>query len=675
MSLKWTFQIRWETQVGNVNRLLFKDERDPIFSLPDSSEVAELDSLLWQGWKAFTCGKQPDWIRQSILQSWLRSLKRNIDPESFSYITPTPEVLAEILDRNAEMIAVSRSIMENLLAYNPDGHINLTDAQGVTLCFCGADLTPVGSILSEDVLGTNCTARCLIEERLVYVLSGENWKLDLRNRHRQCAAAPVRDENGKLIGVLTLTATPDNFNAHTLGTVQAAAETIGQQLLLRHLLAEQQSILETLNEGVIVCDRNGCIKTLNRYARQIFCNLDPEAGPIDVLLRPQDVSLLTMPFCNDRELLFMPAGMEPVSCLISLMPAPDGGRVLSLRENQRIRAITRQVMGVSASYTFEMIRGHSLRMQQAMQKAKASSRTDSTVLLNGESGTGKELFAQAIHNASPRQQEPFVALNCGALPRDLVQSELFGYVDGAFTGSRRGGSAGKFELADGGTLFLDEIGEMPLEAQTSLLRVLQESEVVRIGAAYPVKVNVRIIAATHCNLSDAVEKGAFRRDLYYRLNVISLEIPPLRERREDIPGLVNTFIQALCNRLKRIAPEVSMEAMTCLQAWQWPGNVRELENLVERMVNLCEGLEISLKDLPDEIVQARKTTLPDSVHSSLHENERQHVLQVLNDHNGNMRQSAHSLGISRTALYNKINQWQIDLSSLRRGKALPERIY
>ncbi|MDN8543913.1 sigma-54-dependent Fis family transcriptional regulator [Erwinia sp. ACCC 02193] len=655
----------------NLSRLPFKDESDPIFSLPDSTEVTEWDSLLWQGWHSFTGGKQPGWMRQSILHSWQRSRALNIDPETFSYISPSPDELAAILEQNAEMIQVARSIMENLLAYNPDGHINLTDADGVTLYYCGADLTPVGSILREEVLGTNCTARCLIEQRLVYVLSGENWKLDLRRRHRQCAAAPVRDKNGKLAGVLTLTATPDKFNTHTLGTVQAAAETIGQQLQLRHLLAEQQSILETLNEGVIVCDRHGSIKTLNRYARQIFCGLDPEAGSIDALLRPQDVSLLSLPFCNDRELLFMPGGKEPVSCLVSLMPAPDGGRVLSLRENQRIRAITRRVMGVSASYTFDMIRGYSLPLQQAIQQARASSRTDSTVLLTGESGTGKELFAQAIHNAGPRQQEPFVALNCGALPRDLVQSELFGYADGAFTGSRRGGSAGKFELADGGTLFLDEIGEMPLEAQTSLLRVIQESEVVRIGAAHPLKVNVRIIAATHCNLSDAVEKGAFRRDLYYRLNVVSLNIPPLRERREDIPGLVNTFIQALCNRLKRIAPAVSPQAMACLQAWQWPGNVRELENLVERMVNLCEGMEISQQDLPEEMRQGDPVAQPASGQASLHEKERQHVLEVLSANKGNMRQSARLLGISRTALYNKLNQWQVDLIALRKNMRSP----
>lgn len=647
---------------------LLSDESDAIFSVPDRAEADHWDALLWQSWQRFERGERPSTLRPSILQSWQRSQQRAIDPHNFIYTAPPASDLAAILEHNAELILVARSIMENLLAYNPDGHINLTDAQGVTLHFCGADLTPVGSILREDVLGTNCTARCLIEQRLVYVLSGENWKLDLRKRRRQCAAAPVRDASGQLTGVLTLTATPDNFNAHTLGTVQAAAEAIGQQLTLRRLLAEQQSILETLNEGVIVCSKQGRIKTLNRYARQIFSGLDPQEMPIDELLRPQSGSLLTMPFCNDRELQFMPEGLAPLSCLISLMPAPDGGRVLSLRENQRIRAITRRVMGVSASYTFEMIRGNAPRIQQVIQKARASSRGDSTVLLSGESGTGKELFAQAIHNASSRQQEAFIALNCGALPRDLVQSELFGYADGAFTGSRRGGSAGKFELADGGTLFLDEIGEMPLEAQTSLLRVLQESEVLRIGAAQPVKVNVRIIAATHCNLLDAVEKGAFRRDLYYRLNVIFLEIPPLRERREDIPELVNTFIQALCTRLKRIPPAVTPEAMACLQAWTWPGNVRELENVIERVVNLCEGLEITPADLPESIPASQTTNLhqDEDVPSSLQNMERAWIMQVIDEQKGNLRQSAQKLGMSRTALYNKLNAWNVDYRAFRK---------
>ncbi|MBK5016354.1 sigma-54-dependent Fis family transcriptional regulator [Pantoea sp. S62] len=642
-----------------------KEESDAIFSLPDGSDAAQWETQLVRGWQAFIQGEKPHWIRRSILQSWARSREHHIDPTHFCYTPVAPSELAAILSHHSELIAVAHSVMENLLAYNPDGHINLTDAQGVVLSFCGSDLTPVGSVLREEILGTNCTARCLREQRLVYVLSGENWKIALRKRNRQCAAAPIRDASGQMTGVLTLTATPDNFNAHTLGTVQAAAEAIGQQLTLRRLLAEQQSILENLNEGVVVCDREGRIKTLNRYARQIFAGLDAGNASIDQLLQPQSGSLLTLPCCNDREMIFRPDGRHSVSCLVSLMPAPDGGRILSLRENQRIRAITRRVLGVSASYTFDMIRGQAPTLQQALQDARASSRSDSTVLLTGESGTGKELFAQAIHNASSRANESFVAVNCGALPRDLVQSELFGYVDGAFTGSRRGGSAGKFELADGGTLFLDEIGEMPLEAQTSLLRVLQESEVLRIGAAYPVKVDVRIIAATHCDLQSAVEQGAFRRDLFYRLNVISLTIPALRERQSDIPDLVNTFIRTLCQRLNKLPPQVSPEAMNALEAWHWPGNVRELENLVERIVNLCQSHIIDLANLPPAMVTRSDAENHTSVSSLLQDNERACILQILRAQGGNMRQSAKLLGISRTALYNKLNQWNIDIDTLR----------
>lgn len=642
-----------------------KEESDAIFSLPDGSDAAKWETQLVRGWQAFIQGEKPHWIRRSILQSWARSREHHIDPTHFCYTPVAPSELAAILSHNSELIAVAHSVMENLLAYNPDGHINLTDAQGVVLSFCGSDLTPVGSVLREEILGTNCTARCLREQRLVYVLSGENWKIALRKRNRQCAAAPIRDASGQMTGVLTLTATPDNFNAHTLGTVQAAAEAIGQQLTLRRLLAEQQSILEHLNEGVVVCDREGRIKTLNRYARQIFAGIDAGNASIDQLLQPQSGSLLTLPCCNDREMVFRPDGRHSVSCLVSLMPAPDGGRILSLRENQRIRAITRRVLGVSASYTFDMIRGQAPTLQQALQDARASSRSDSTVLLTGESGTGKELFAQAIHNASSRAHESFVAVNCGALPRDLVQSELFGYVDGAFTGSRRGGSAGKFELADGGTLFLDEIGEMPLEAQTSLLRVLQESEVLRIGAAHPVKVDVRIIAATHCDLQSAVEQGAFRRDLFYRLNVISLTIPALRERQSDIPDLVNTFIRTLCQRLNKLPPQVSPEAMNALEAWHWPGNVRELENLVERIVNLCQSHIIDLADLPPAMVTRSDAENHTPASSLLQDNERACILQTLRAQGGNMRQSAKLLGISRTALYNKLNQWNIAIDTLR----------
>ena len=307
--------------------------------------------------------------------------------------------------------------------------------------------------------------------------------------------------------------------------------------------------------------------------------------------------------------------------------------------------------------------GDSEAMAQVRAQIALYAPHDSTVLVTGETGTGKELVARQLHAASGRRGR-FVALNCGAISESLLEAELFGYSDGAFTGARRGGRVGLVEAADGGTLFLDEIGEMPLEAQTSLLRVLQENEVLRIGAAHPVKVDVRIVAATHCDLQSAVEQGAFRRDLFYRLNVISLTIPALRDRRSDIPDLVNTFISALCQRLNKRPPQVTTEAMHCLQAWHWPGNVRELENLVERIVNLCQSSTIGLTDLPAEFVASASPAVVE-VTSLLQDNERACILQTIRAQGGNLRQSAKLLGISRTALYNKLNQWNIPIDSLR----------
>lgn len=620
-------------------------------------------------WRGFIAGNEPP-LRTTILESWKRCRADGMDTETFNYSLCNPHHLAEILQSNAELIATARDVMKNLLAYNPDGHINLTDINGITLCFCGQDLTPVGSILTEELLGTNCTGRCLNEKRVVYVLSGENYKQALRERGKHCAAAPVRDASGTMIGVLTLTANRHAFHYHTLGTVQAAAEAIGQHLTLRRLLNEQRTILESMNEGVIVTSPNGTIRELNRYARQVL-GLDESVrfSHFDRVLKPEGTLLADFDTRKDLNVTFCPDVKKRIACLISVVKTPDGDRVITLREHRRIRDITRQMMGNSASYTFEMILGNSSVLSDVIHKARNAARSDSTVLLTGESGTGKELFAQSIHNSSDRYSGPFLALNCGAIPRDLVQSELFGYEDGAFTGSRRGGSAGKFELADGGTLFLDEIGDMPLEAQTSLLRVLQENEVMRIGGKRPVKVNIRIIAATHRDLKHDIATGAFRQDLYFRLNIINLNVPPLRDRPQDIPLLLAHFSEHICRGLKRQNVHFSTAALAQLTAYPWPGNVRELENLVERVLNSNEGETIDADDLPEEMrMMERKSaraSVPDLRGMTLEEGEKSLILQALEMHRGNLRQSALALNLSRGSLYKKIDKYGIDPNAWR----------
>lgn len=450
------------------------------------------------------------------------------------------------------------------------------------------------------------------------------------------------------------------------------------------MLEEQQTVLEVLNEGLVVLDERGCIKALNRYARQLFRvgrellgspfqRLGQSELTDEILLRGGEGQQYEG--IRDLDCTFELHDRSQLACLVSVCSLEQGGRIVSLRENRRIREITRRIIGTQASYTFETIQGSSRAIQDALHLGRIASRSDSTTLILGESGTGKELFAQAIHNASDRCSGPFVAVNCGAIPRDLVQSELFGHVEGAFTGSARGGSAGKFELADGGTIFLDEIGDMSFDAQVSLLRVLQEGEVTRVGAKKSQQVNVRIIAATHRNLSQAVAEGAFREDLYYRLNVLNLTVPPLRMRHEDVPLLARHFLSRCARSLRKSVQGISPEALDILSAYHWPGNVRELENTIERATNLAMTELIQPSDLPLEIKQRQRPSAPGNVPEpraalDLGAHEMNAIIAALKDTRGNIRLAAKQLNVSRGGLYNKMSRFGLSAEVFRSGPNL-----
>lgn len=621
-----------------------------------------------QGWRACLAGQveRPAAVRQVIWDSWRRSIEVGVDPQDDQYRFVAAQPLAATLASHRVLIAAAAQVMHGLLAYNPRGHINLTDAEGTTLYFCGLDITPVGSRLLESVQGTNCTGLALAEDRLVYVLAEENFASALRQRRMHCAAAPIKDAQGQTLAMLTLTAEPGWFHFHTLGTVQAAAEAVSRQMALQVLLEEQQAVLEVLNEGLVVLDEHGCIKALNRYARQLFgVGLELIGSPFQRLGRSELSDVLGEPV-RDLDCTFELHDRSQLACLVSVCPLEQGGVIVSVRENRRIREITRRIIGTQARYTFDTIQGASRAIQDALHLGRIASRGDATTLILGESGTGKELFAQAIHNASERCNGPFVAVNCGAIPRDLVQSELFGHVEGAFTGSARGGSAGKFELADGGTVFLDEIGDMSFDAQVSLLRVLQEGEITRVGAKKSRPVDVRIIAATHRNLSQAVADGAFREDLYYRLNVLNLTVPPLRMRREDIPLLARHFLQRCARSLRKAVQGFSPDALALLSAHGWPGNVRELENAIERATNLAMGELIQPADLPLETQQRAMPPLyqPQPA-QDLSSHELHAIVAALNNTGGNIRLAARQLNVSRGGLYNKMGRFGLSAGDFR----------
>ena len=629
-------------------------------------------AALEQAWRACLAGQvqRPAEVRQVIWDSWRRSVEAAIDPQDSQYRFAAADTLAATLASHRVLIAAAAQVMHGLLAYNPRGHINLTDADGITLYFCGLDITPVGSRLLESVQGTNCTGLALAEDRLVYVLAEENFGSGLRQRRMHCAAAPIRNAQGQTLAMMTLTAEPGWFHFHTLGTVQAAAEAVSRQMALQALLAEQQTVLEVLNEGLVVLDEHGCIKALNRYARQLFgVGLELIGSSFQHLGRSElsDAILLRggEPV-RDLDCTFHLHDRSQLACLVSVCPLEQGGVIVSLRENRRIREITRRIISTQARYTFDTIQGTSRAIQDALHLGRIASRSESTTLILGESGTGKELFAQAIHNASDRANGPFVAVNCGAIPRDLVQSELFGHVEGAFTGSARGGSAGKFELADGGTIFLDEIGDMSFDAQVSLLRVLQEGEITRVGAKNSRPVDVRIIAATHRNLSQAVAEGAFREDLYYRLNVLNLTVPPLRMRREDIPLLARHFLTRCARSLRKSVQGFSPDALELLSAYGWPGNVRELENSIERATNLATGELIQAADLPLETrPRATLRHYEPQPAQDLSSHEMHALVAALKSTGGNIRLAARQLNVSRGGLYNKMSRFGLSAGDFR----------
>ncbi len=314
-------------------------------------------------------------------------------------------------------------------------------------------------------------------------------------------------------------------------------------------------------------------------------------------------------------------------------------------------------------FGFEKIIGQSPAMERVFRQIQMVAPTKSTVLIQGESGTGKELIAGAIHYNSPRKDKPFIKVNCGALTPTLLESELFGHEKGAFTDAYRE-KPGRFELANGGTLFLDEISETTPEFQVKLLRVIELQEFERVGGTRTIKVDVRIITATNKNLKDLVQQGKFREDLFYRLNVIQIIVPPLRERREDIPLLVNAFIKEFAAQNNKPALSISPKAMAALQNYSWPGNVRQLRNVIEAAVIMCNTNEIKLYHLPEEIRLAEESALEEDairlkIGTPLSEMEKEVIKATLKKVNGNKAQAARLLGIGRKTLYRKMAEYRI----------------
>jgi len=640
-----------------------------------------------QEWERFQNGENVDRavIAPHILRSWERCRLLHVDPDEGCRRRLEPGELEKVLHRNALIIRIAGGIMERL--YSPISSsgsiISIADANGVILS-CLRDKKksyPIpniepGSIALESSSGSNAINICLAEKRPVETWGAEHYCRMLHNWF--CSAAPIWNTKHEMVGVLNVTLPWDMFHTHTRGMVESAAYAISEQLRLHFLLEEQRVIFEMMDEGLVVLDGDGTIRFINKKAQQmLFLAGWTGMQHISDIILSKDILKAILSehasFSDQEALLQLKNGT--LSCMLSVSCAGESGsRVVTLREVKKIKESAARVTGAKAVFTFNDIVGASAAFQNVIQMARKAARSEATTLILGESGTGKELFAQSMHNASSRAKGAFITVNCGALPRELVQSELFGYDEGAFTGASRLGKPGKFELADNGTIFLDEIGEMPMDAQVSLLRLLQNGEVTRVGSKYTRQVNVRVIAATNRNLQESIRERSFREDLYYRLNVVSLNIPPLRERMSDIRLLTRHFLAHFM--MTQNNPELRMteDVLRILEGYSWPGNVRELENTVERMVFMApdSGI-IDVESVPYNILHSaagwRGADRSVTVSGFLEMQEKESILRVLQECGGNIRVTAQKLGISRSGLYVKMKRFGIYPDQYRQNEA------
>ena len=614
-----------------------------------------------------------------IALSWERCVRNNVDSLESRNITIRAD-WTERAERLRELLQVAKVHMQNLYeTVKGMGFIVLlTDPEGVVLEIFGdremrrlsESVSLVhGASCSEEVIGTTSPGVCLVRKSPVQVLAREHY---CRLYHNWCCtAAPIFDNEGGLVAVLDLSGTDAKIHTPVLlGLVSAAARAIELELKLRRMGDDFKRsqvcfnmIVDSVPEALVFFDEHGTMTRMNRAAARVVGGIHAAGGVSPVEAAVSDFKHVEEKLEAGRgwaEVVFKtPGGPIRMEAFLKSLGDDDqhkAGVVATLKEAKRST-----IEGTAAVYSFEDLIYRSRKMDDMVRNARRASSGDITILIQGESGTGKELLAHAIHNQSPRRKAPFVPVNCAALPRELIQSELFGYEEGAFTGARRGGKAGRLELANGGTIFLDEVGDMPLSVQANLLRVLQDRQVVRVGGGRPIQLDVRVTAATNRDLEAELELGSFRRDLFYRLAVMTVHIPPLRERKEDIQVLLRHFVRKHAPRWKD--PErvrLDRQVVKTLAAYDWPGNARELENTVVFFLNKMTGNTVTLKDIPPAVFGQCGQNVPVRMRT-LDEAEKETICETLAHCNSNVSLAAGILGITRATLYHKIAKYGIEL--------------
>lgn len=565
--------------------------------------------------------------------------------------------------------------MEAILdaAYNG---VVATNGEGIVTLFNRA-AEQITKLKAETVIGRSVDT-VIPNTRLKHVLTTGVAELNQRQHIGECQIltnrTPIYQDN-KIVGAVAI--------FQDITQLEAVASELADVTRLKSTL---ESLLDTIFDCIIVVDKQGLVTMINQaYLELLQVAQEQVIGRhVTEILENSRMHIVAQTGKAEICELWRVQGRD---CIVTRKPIYKDGEVVGavgkivFRDVKDLKILAKKISMLQSeleyykeelrkfqgvTYSLESIIGSSDRMMRLKNIAAKAAKGSSTIFILGESGTGKELFAQAIHSASLRCHGPFIKINCAAMPEQLLESELFGYEEGAFSGARKGGKPGKFELANTGTIFLDEIGDMSLPMQAKLLRVLQDKEVDRIGGTKPVKVDVRVIAATNQDIDDMVSKGLFRQDLYYRLNIITLDIPLLRERKEDIPMIAQALLAKVNIRVQHFVEGISPEAMNLLIDYDWPGNVRELENVLERAVNLIDDeVEIMPVHLPPvfkKLYQQKKTGQIDNTKQLagiVAETEKQAIYKALDASGGNRSKAAQLLGIQRSAFYQKLQKYGI----------------
>jgi transcriptional regulator of acetoin/glycerol metabolism len=629
-------------------------------------------------------------VRDMIIKSWQRCKEYNVDPYMGKGDLVPDNKLDRIKKQNKQLIETAEPFMKELAELVKDSHIVvvLTNAKGLILETLGDEkimnnanqlkFIP-GSYWSEEKVGTNAIGSAIEIDKPLQVNGCEHY---CKQHHTwTCSAAPIHNPEGELIGILDMSGPFKRAHPHTLGMVVAAAKSVENQISLIEKNKElriankfSSAVFNSMSEGIISIDKFGKVIWINKAASKMF-EIDRESAKEkdikDVIGEQPTVEKMLsnhQPFNDEdisvyrnKERLYLNASAR---ILLNKTGIADG-YIIILRKMKAVKKMVNRMAGSEARFCFGDIIGENRYLKKVKDLGRRISKSDATVLIEGESGTGKEMMAQAIHNESLRRERVFLSINCAAIPQNLLESELFGYEGGSFTGARKKGRPGKFELASGGTLLLDEIGEMPLNMQASLLRVLQEKEINRIGGLEPIPIDVRILASTNKDLEEEVRKGNFRKDLFFRLNTVKIKMPVLSKRLDDIEKLVEHFIFILNQKSNQNIHAVENEVIDLLKEYDWPGNVRELQNVIERAVLLSEDGCIRVKHLPEEFKNNVEKEVNKIDSNSLPLLKLKDMEKIMLEHSiqetKTITEAAKILGVSRSTFYRKADKFNLKI--------------